>query len=62
MNPYFVMKDKIAEEIKKKSVNNRLSCPVARKIAEELSVSLKEVGKTADELRIKITNCELGCF
>jgi LAO/AO transport system kinase len=56
------MKAKIAEEIKKRSVNNRLPCPVARKIAEELSVSFKEVGRAADELKVKITACELGCF
>lgn len=56
------MKEKIAEQIKKESVNNRLPCPVARKIAQELSVSYKEVGRTADELKVKITDCELGCF
>jgi len=56
------MKKRIAEEIKKKAVNNRLSCPAARKIAEELSVSYKEVGRTADELKVKIAACELGCF
>ncbi len=56
------MKDKIKEAIKKKAVNNRLPCPAARKIAEQLSVSYREVGETADDLHIKITNCELGCF
>lgn len=56
------MKEKIAEQIKKKSVNNILPCPVARKIAQELSVSYEEVGRTADELKVKITDCELGCF
>jgi hypothetical protein len=56
------MKDKIIEEIKKKATNNRLPCLVARKIAEELSVSYREVGEAADELNIKITSCELGCF
>ena len=56
------MKDRIEEEIKKKTVNGRLPCPVARWIAEELSVSYQEVGKVADELNIKITACELGCF
>jgi LAO/AO transport system kinase len=57
-----MMKDKIAEEIKKKALNNRISCSVARKIARELSVSLKEVGSAANELKVKITDCELGCF
>ncbi|MEW6569592.1 MAG: hypothetical protein AB1390_00235 [Nitrospirota bacterium] len=56
------MNNKIEEEIKKKAVNGRLSCPLARKIARELAIPLKEVGKTADELKIKITDCELGCF
>jgi DNA-binding transcriptional MocR family regulator len=56
------MEDKIKESIKQKVLNNRLPCPVARKIAQELSVSFQEVGRAADELKIKITDCELGCF
>jgi hypothetical protein len=56
------MEDKVREEIKKKAKNNRLPCPIAREIAKELSVSYREVGRTADELKIKITECELGCF
>lgn len=56
------MNDKVIEEIKKKALNGRLSCHVAREIAEKLSVPYSEVGRAADELNIKITNCELGCF
>ena len=56
------MKDKIAAEIKKRVVNGRLQCAVARRIAKKLSVSYKEVGRIADELKIKISDCELGCF
>jgi len=56
------MQEKIQEEVKKKSINGRITCPAARKIAEELSVSYKEVGMAADALNIKITDCELGCF
>ena len=56
------MKDRDKEEIKKKSINNGIPCSVARKIAQELSVSYKEVGSTAEELNVKITDCELGCF
>lgn len=59
---YIAMKEKIFEEIKKRAVNNKIPCKVARKIAEDLSVSYREVGKAADELKIKIINCELGCF
>jgi hypothetical protein len=56
------MKEKVKEEIQKRAVNNRLPCAVARKIAQDLTVSYKEIGRTADELNIKITSCELGCF
>jgi hypothetical protein len=58
----FLMNDKVAEEIRKKAVNGRLPCPAARKIAQELSVSFREIGRTADQLEVKITDCELGCF
>jgi hypothetical protein len=56
------MNDRVIEEIRKKAVNGRLSCPAARKIAQELSVSFREIGRTADQLEVKITDCELGCF
>ena len=57
-----VMKDKIVEEIQKKTINGKIPCPIARKIAKDLSVSYKEVGRVANELNVKITDCELGCF
>jgi len=56
------MKEKVLEEIKKKAFGGRLPCPTARMIAEELGVSYREVGEAADELNVKITNCQLGCF
>jgi len=56
------MKDRVIKEIKKKAINGKLPCLVARTIAEELGVSYKTVGKAADELNVKITNCQLGCF
>ncbi|MDP1759638.1 MAG: hypothetical protein Q8K77_07570 [Thermodesulfovibrionales bacterium] len=58
------MKNKIEieEEITRKAVKGRLSCGAARKIAEEAGVSYKIVGNAADRLKIKITNCQLGCF
>ena len=56
------MDARVIEEVKKKAHNGRLSCPVARKIAEELSVSYKTVGEAADKLNVKIIDCQLGCF
>ena len=49
-------------ELRLKAVAGKISCAECHKIAEELEVSLKEVGQAADELKIKITSCQLGCF
>jgi hypothetical protein len=40
----------------------RLPCTEAFKIAHDLEVSLAEVGKSCNELGIKIVACQLGCF
>jgi LAO/AO transport system kinase len=55
-------KKEIEEVLKKSSVEGRITCSDARKIAEGLGVPYKEVGKIANELKIKIKDCELGCF
>ncbi len=63
--------DMVMNEVKGKDIENRLieaskdvriSCVMARRIAEELKVSYKEVGDAANRLKIKIKDCELGCF
>lgn len=46
----------------KKAVDRKLTCDVARKIAEDLGIPYSSVGTAADELGIKIKNCQLGCF
>ncbi|MDP2157512.1 MAG: hypothetical protein Q8K68_07385 [Nitrospirota bacterium] len=46
----------------KKAADGKLSCAVARKIAEDLNIPYKEVGDAANDLGIRIVNCELGCF
>jgi len=56
------MENTIEKKIKASLVNGKLPCAVAFKIAKELKVPLREVGDAADRLRIKICNCQLGCF
>jgi hypothetical protein len=56
------MEDRIKEELTNKAKNGRLPCAVARQIARDLSVPYRKVGEAADELKIKIIECELGCF
>jgi LAO/AO transport system kinase len=54
--------ERIKEEVLKKSKNNIIFCKQCHEIADDLKVTLKEVGEAADELKIKIRNCQLGCF
>lgn len=56
------MNDTLKEELLRKAVDGRISCAVAQKLAEALGVSYREVGAAADELGIKIRDCQLGCF
>ncbi|MBI5187703.1 MAG: hypothetical protein HZA07_01325 [Nitrospirae bacterium] len=56
------MKDRVVEEVKKKAIKGKLPCLIAMTIAKELGVSYRTVGKAADRLNVKITNCQLGCF
>lgn len=44
------------------SRDGKISCTVARRLAEEMGVPVRQVGEVADELGIKIYACELGCF
>jgi hypothetical protein len=58
-------KDKInilQEKLLRTARDNRLACDAARRIAEEEGISYLELGRLADKLRIKISDCELGCF
>ncbi len=40
----------------------RLSCAEAFKIARDLDVPPAVVGSTCNELGIRVTSCQLGCF
>ena len=56
------MKEELKEEMLKKAKDGKLSCAEARQLAESLGLPYKEVGAAADELGIKIKDCQLGCF
>ena len=55
-------REKIVGIIQIASVNGRLSCEKAHELVKELNISLQEIGALCDELKIKIADCQLGCF
>ncbi|TEB10757.1 hypothetical protein Psfp_04115 [Pelotomaculum sp. FP] len=52
----------VLEAVQRAAKDGRISCTEARKLAEELKVPVGVVGEAADELKVKIKACELGCF
>jgi hypothetical protein len=54
--------DIVEQRLKESARDSKVSCALARKIAEDLDVPYKVVGETANRLKIKIKNCDLGCF
>ena len=40
----------------------KIPCAAAFKLAEDLGISRQELGNLLNELRIKIIQCQLGCF
>ena len=52
----------LEKQINESLLEGKLSCPVAFKVAKKAGVPTREVGEKADELGIRISNCQLGCF
>ncbi|MBF0430732.1 MAG: hypothetical protein HQK83_05605 [Fibrobacteria bacterium] len=45
-----------------KDGKKRLSCTKAFKLNKTFRITLREIGNTCNELGIKISRCQLGCF
>ena len=55
-------KEKIYNEIKKRSKAGQISCKQCFEAAKTCAVPLKRVGVVCNEKKIKIRLCQLGCF
>lgn len=52
----------LVEAVQDKAVDNKVTCPVLRKLAEDRGVPYKVAGAAADSIGIRVHNCDLGCF
>ena len=57
-----VDRKRLEETILKKSKAGKLPCAMCFKIAEDFGISKREMGKILNEIKIKISQCQLGCF
>jgi len=53
---------KLEKTVLEKAKDGKLPCAVCFKIAEDFKISKKEMGKILNEMKIKIGQCQLGCF
>ena len=53
---------RVAEKLNQLANDNLLTCGQAHQLANSLQIEPILVGKTAQRLGIKISDCQLGCF
>lgn len=56
------LEDRLEKELKASLTDNHLPCAVAFQIAGKVGVDRRQVGDTANKLRVRIIDCQLGCF
>gem|GEM_PF-230365 len=59
---WILKEEEIAAKLKEAAKDGKISCAVAQKIANENKVPMKQVGDLLNKLKIKIAQCQLGCF
>lgn len=58
----YMDEEKVRQAIKAEAREERLLCSQAFSIAGELNCELADVGRLCNELGVRITSCQLGCF
>jgi hypothetical protein len=54
--------EEIAAKLKEAAKDGKISCALAQKIASENKIPMKQVGNLLNKMKIKIAQCQLGCF
>ena len=53
---------KIQDVIKEKAKEGKLPCAMCFIIAEDFGISKREMRNILNEMKVKISQCQLGCF
>ncbi len=54
--------EELKNRIRAAAPEGKIACAAAFSLAEDLKISRQEMGNLLNELRIKIIQCQLGCF
>jgi len=52
----------LKNKIRQAAPEGKIPCAAAFRLAEELGLSRRDLGNLLNELKIKIIQCQLGCF
>jgi hypothetical protein len=55
-------RDEIKDKIRAAAPEGKIACAAAFRLAEEMGLSRRLLGELLNELKIKIIQCQLGCF
>jgi hypothetical protein len=58
----YMNQEEMRERIRASAPTGKIPCAAAFRLAEELGLSRKDLGEVLNELKIKIIQCQLGCF
>ncbi len=54
--------EELRETIQSQAVDGRVSCKAMLDLAEKTETPSREIGEICNELDIKVSACQLGCF
>ena len=57
-----VDRKRLEEVILERSKDGKVPCAMCFKIAEDFGISKREMGQILNEINIRISQCQLGCF
>jgi len=54
--------EEIVAKLKETAKEGRITCAMAQKIAIDNKIPMKKVGDLLNQMKIKVSQCQLGCF
>lgn len=57
-----MIQEDIKAKVKDAAPESKIGCAAAFRLAEELGLSRRDMGELLNQLKIKIIQCQLGCF
>ncbi len=55
-------REELRQKIRAAAPEGKIPCAAAFELAQDLGISRAELGELLNDLKIKITQCQLGCF